>query len=260
MSFLPKKKKGRTRSPEACMWLFYGPPGIGKSTMAATFPNTCFISTTRGLGWIDAAVSEITCWDDFIETCAEIEEGDHKYQCFVVDLLADLYEFCLEWVMENELDGSHPSDFEWGKGWGAVGKEFRRVMSKLMNLKTPNGDGYGLIFIAHDNVKEVKTKIVKTDKVMPKLTKATFNWFYGLLDFVVYMKMEVIKEQGEKPREERFALFRPSIEHEAKSWCQDMPDFVNFENENLYELLSVYLGNLSKPTSKKKARKTKRKK
>lgn len=242
MPLLPKKSKGITRHPEELMLMFYGPPGIGKSVAASQFPGVCFLSTTRGLGWLDVPEVRVTDWDNFQEVCSEIAKGNHNYKCFAIDLIRDLYEMALEYVMEEELGGRHPSDFDWGKGWGAVGKEFRRVFAKLMNLQTKSGRHYGMIFIAHDDTKEIKTKLFKTDKIVPKVSKGTFEWLFGLLDILCFMRMEQFRDDEQKAVVQKRVMFMaPSVEHEAKSWNKEIPATIEFEDKNVYELIFNYL-------------------
>ncbi len=240
MPLLPKKSKGITRHPEELMLMFYGPPGIGKSVAASKFPGVCFISTTRGLGWLDVPEVVVTDWDQFQEVCAEIELGKHNYKCFCVDLIRDLYEMAVEYVMAEELGGKHPSEFEWGKGWGACGKEFRRVFSRLMNLKTKANLHYGIIFIAHEDTREIKTKLFKTDKIVPKVSKGTFEWMFGLLDILCYMCM--VQSKGEKGVVQRRMMhLAPSVEYEAKSWNEYVPAVVEFEDEDVFKLINGYV-------------------
>jgi len=255
MSLIPKTTKGITREPAECMFMFYGPPGIGKTEAASTFPNALFVSTTRGLGWVDVKEARVDSWDEFLELVEEIEEGNHDVEVIVFDLIKDLYDMCVEWTMEELLDGNHPSSFEWGKGWGAVGKEFRRAISGLMNLERSDGLGYGMIFIAHETTREVKTKMFKLDKIIPKLSKGTFEWFYGILDFVVYMRMVDARDpESKKITSTRVMALTPSVEFEAKSWAgkaTSLPGEIDFEDQDVYDLISGFLD-----SNPKKSRKT----
>lgn len=241
---LPKTTKGITTQPEECQFLLYGPPGIGKSQAASTFPNVCFLSTTRGLGHLDVAEQTIANWEDFQETCADIAEGGHGYKTFCIDLLRDLYDFCINYVSAEELGGKHPSDFDWGKGWGAVGKEFRRCLAKVMDCGyTVKGQKvhYGWVYIAHVDTKEIKAKGFKLDKLVPRLTDSTFTWLFGIIDFLIYMEMERVRDNEDGIVERRVMHAGPSTDYESKSWIRDVPRHIVFEDENFYELVTQHL-------------------
>lgn len=263
MTLLPKKSKGITTLPEECQFMFYGPPGIGKSKAASTFPKVCFLSTTRGLGHLDVPEARVESWEEFLEVCREISKGGHGYRCFAVDLLRDLYDYCIDFVSDDQLGGKHPSEFDWGKGWGAVGKEFRSALSLLMEQKDSKGVHYGFIYIAHQDTKEVKTRAFKIDKYQPRLTDSTFNWLFSIIDFMIFMQMEQYRDKDEREiQEHRVMHMAPSVMYEAKRWSEtEMPDKIVFENENVYELIFSYMrpnsSRRATPSRKKTSRRSK---
>ncbi|MCH7561319.1 MAG: AAA family ATPase [Thaumarchaeota archaeon] len=53
--------------------LLYGPPKIGKSTLAASFPNPCVIDMENGYKFLDVKEKHLcTDWSDFLNVCATI--------------------------------------------------------------------------------------------------------------------------------------------------------------------------------------------
>lgn len=67
--------------------LLYGPPGIGKTTLAAAFPAPIVLRTEDGLGTLDVPhFPEIAVtYDDVMEAMTALITGEHEYQTFVLD-------------------------------------------------------------------------------------------------------------------------------------------------------------------------------
>jgi len=79
---------------------------------------------------------------------------------------------------------SHPSDKDFGKGWGFVRKEWERVHQKL------NLADCALVFVAHAVEKKIKKKvkraIIEMDRVQPDLPKTGLDLLHDLSDMILY--------------------------------------------------------------------------
>lgn len=72
--------------------LLYGPPGIGKTTLAASFPAPIVLRTEDGLGTLDVPhFPEIaSTYQDVIDALTALITEDHAYQTLVVDSVTSL--------------------------------------------------------------------------------------------------------------------------------------------------------------------------
>jgi len=61
------------------------------------------------------------------------------------------------------------------------------------------------------------------------------------------MRMEQFRDKEEKAVvQKRMMYMSPSVEHEAKSWNKEIPAEMEFENKNVYELISAFVNAKSK--------------
>ena len=55
--------------------LIYGPPKIGKTTLASQFPGVWFMATEEGQDWLEVFTpTVIESWDHFLDVCKYIAE------------------------------------------------------------------------------------------------------------------------------------------------------------------------------------------
>jgi hypothetical protein len=183
--------------------LIYGPPKIGKTTLASQWPRPLFLATEEGQDWVEDILEpvHIDSWDLFLNVCHEISEAhpDH-FDTIVIDTVDLLFKMCLEDTCTS-AGISHPADLDWGKGWNLVGSEWERVITKLARICSVNQ--YGLILISHATEREVKSKARKIDKTSPTLMQTGFRAIHALVDIIMYCHMdEVVKyDDNENPTE-----------------------------------------------------------
>ena len=67
--------------------LLYGPPGMGKSTLASEFPNPVFLQIEDGTpGDLELdSFGQLVTFDQVMEALAALYTEDHRYQTVVLD-------------------------------------------------------------------------------------------------------------------------------------------------------------------------------
>lgn len=166
--------------------LIYGPPKIGKSTLASTFPKALFIATEEGLRFLP--VMKVSCGDwlkfkDIVKQLRKPEAKEH-YRTIVFDTIDLLYQACEQHVCDvHKL--THPSEEEWGKGWSMVKDEFQTGMRIL------GAEGYGMVFISHHKEIQATIRAAKRTKIVPSMTGTARRVILPLVDFIVYMSSDV---------------------------------------------------------------------
>lgn len=188
---LPTQKMQPTLDIETAKVLLYGPPKIGKTTLAAGLDpdHTLLIATEKGYGALEAFVQPINTWAEFRQIGPDLHDGDHHFRTLVIDTVDELFKFCTEQVMKD-LGIKHPSDLEYGKGWGAVTDEFRLRVGALCSL------GLGVWFVSHAKDEEIKQRIGSITVTSPTLSGGPRKWLMGFVDFIFLARSEV-HEDGE---------------------------------------------------------------
>jgi len=199
--------------------LIYGPPKIGKSTLASTFPGALFVATEEGLRFLN--VYKVSCpnWLTFREVMKQLkgEEAKQRYKTIVIDTVDLLYRWCEEFVCD--VKGlAHPSDEDWGKGWAFVRDEFQTGCKYLTS------EGYGVVFISHHREVETKIRGVKVVKTVPSFSNTARKIILPLVDFVFYLAPDVDAQEQEGAR---MIYSQNAVEYEAGSRQKYFPHVID---------------------------------
>jgi GTPase SAR1 family protein len=207
---LPTAKTKSGGSLESKMVVLYGPPGVGKSTLASTWAggDVFFFNCAGELGDIEAYQESIGSWADFRNYAWAIAEavkkGDVPYRGSVIDTADVLGRYCAETVRKR-LNIAHESDADYGKGWAALRDEFALNVAKLSSLSD-----FGVIFVAHAEEREVKTRSTTYDKWQIRGVKAIRETMQDMADLVLFI------DYSDDDDERRVIKTKPSRYWDAK--------------------------------------------
>jgi DNA polymerase III delta prime subunit len=247
--------------------LFYGPPGVGKTTAAIQFPKPYLIDTERGaendqyVGALKKAGGAIFQTSDPTELIAEVTSllsEKHPYQTLVIDPLTVIYNDLIDRAAEE-----HGTDF--GRHKGFADRPVKRLINLLLRLDM------NVIITSHSKARWERAKDAKGKETVVEAGQ-TFDC-YGKLDYIFDLVFEVNKRGKErvgivrKTRIETFAegdIFpfsyseiaerygRSHIEREASPQELASPEQVA-EIERLVKALSIEKATTDKWLDKAKA-------
>lgn len=164
----------KATKPRPSVIVFYGPPGIGKTSLAASIPGVAFmverqelgIEQLKSAGLVDQDIPILPAaekWTDALEMLEALRTGEHSFKALAIDALAGFERLCHEEVCRRDYSG------EWGeRGFGAYKRgydvslaDWRSFMnavdrlreerqmtimllghSKVTNFKNPEGPDY----------------------------------------------------------------------------------------------------------------------
>jgi len=136
----------------------FGEAGLGKTSLAATFPKPIFIRAEDGLMSVPQksrpdAFPVMTEADDIWPQVMALLQEDHQYQTLVVDSISKLETMFIEHVVKNDPKGP-PSIRQalggYGAGFDAVGGMHRRLRKAAGLLR--DRKGMNVVFIGHAEV------------------------------------------------------------------------------------------------------------
>jgi DNA polymerase III delta prime subunit len=213
---LPTTKTKSSGELEHKMVVIYGPPGVGKTTLASEWAggNVFFFNCAGELGDIEVYQQPIQSWPEFREYAWSVSEtakkGNLPFGASAIDTADVLGRYCSE-VVRKRLGIVHESDLDWGKGWSSLRDEFHVNVAKLAAI--PN---HGILFVAHADEREVKTRSATYDKWQIRGVKGISQTMLDMADLVLFLNFgedddsRVIKtkpsrywdakERGTKPR------------------------------------------------------------
>ncbi|MBZ0270552.1 AAA family ATPase [bacterium] len=235
MSLLPTQKTPRKTDLSDTTIMIYGPPKIGKSTLASEFPKALFLATEEGLAHVEVFQTQIDSWARFKAACAELAEGKHDFRTVVIDTIDNLYRMCADAVCaENKV--KHVGDIPgFGKGYALVNNEFHRVLTALSRLP------YGLILVSHSKQTDVETPTGSHTKTVSTLPESARRVAMGLVDMILYCTQIAVEIDGEK-QERRAILTKPARGHEAGDRTGKLPPVIPMNFKDFKAAFDVAVG------------------
>jgi hypothetical protein len=248
MSFLSKLVRSSDNVQPARI-LLHGVAGVGKTSLAAAFPNPVFALVEDGAGMLDITGAPIRSWEDMMAMIGSLYDEEHDFQTFVVDSL-DWFE-PLVWAEACRLNKWESIETPgYGKGYGAATDLWRQFADGVNALRSEKG--MTIINIAHTDVKRFDAPDSEPyDRYIIKLHKAASALMMEHSDAILFANYRVstvkadvgfgVKKTRAVGSGERIlhTVERPS--HVAKN-RYSMKDILPLS----YEALAEYLPNTSR--------------
>jgi len=205
MSTLETIEKPKDRSPIVTIC---GDSGLGKTTLAATFPRPIVIRAEDGLQAIPAdqrpdAFPLIQKVDDLWAQIMSLLQEKHDYKTVVIDSVTALERLFIAHIIES--DPRKPASLKqalggYGAGVDAVGSLHQRVRKAcgLLNLRL----GMNIVFVAHAETETIE--LPDTDaytRYSLRLGKKSVAPYVDDSDVVAFLKLETFtKGDGERKK------------------------------------------------------------
>ena len=189
--------------------VIYGPPGVGKSTLASQWADgeIFFFNCSGELGDIEAYQAPIPSWRDFRLYAASLSKDPGNNKAAAIDTADTLATYCSE-VVREKLGIAHESELDWGVGWQTLRNEWSIAISKLAAI--PN---LGIVFVTHSNEIEVKTRSATFNKSVIRGVKGVRESMMDMADLVLFV------DYGEED-DSRVIKTKPSRYWDAKERSQ----------------------------------------
>lgn len=217
-------------SPRDKIFLYYGPPGTRKTTVATGEPETTLLAAYEiGYKFIPNVYAvNLSNWHGFKDLVRQLADEDikKKFQTVAIDTIGLAYKACISYICA--LKGvTEIGQIPFGQGYSLAKNEFEKVLGTISQL------GYGLVMIAHsDELNDEKNGIsVKVD-----IDKRPSSVIKGMADFILYTRKE-LKEGSEEMTVFAYSESKnPNIE--VKSRARFFPKKIEFTYENIMQGLA----------------------
>ena len=124
----------------------YGPPKVGKTTLATQMPGALLLAFERGYNAIPGIIAQdVNTWGEMKQIFRELKkpEVQEVYKTIIVDTVDIAADLCQKYIC-NQLGIDNMGDGGWGtNSWSKYKKEFEDVFRGLTMI------GYAVVFISH---------------------------------------------------------------------------------------------------------------
>lgn len=217
------------RIPGAQKALIYGPEGIGKSTLAALFPDPLFIDVEGSTKHMDVnRLPFPSSWTMLMEQLAFVATHPDCCKTLVIDTADWAEGLCISHICAKAQVGGI-EDFGYGKGYTYLAEEFGNLLNRLTEVVDR---GIHVVLTAHSQIRkfEQPDESAAYDRWELKLQKKTAPLVREWCDMVLFVnyKTFVVKSEATKTAKgaggrERVAYTTHTATWDAKN-RHDLPD------------------------------------
>ena len=137
---------------KAAKAVFYGPEGIGKSTLAASMPSPVFIDVEGGTNQLPVArLPRPTSWAMLMDEVRAVRDGEVPCQTLVVDTADAAESLCKAQVLATNKWPSIETP-GYGKGFNSVVEEYAKLLDLLSEVAER---GTNAVLLGHSIVANV---------------------------------------------------------------------------------------------------------
>lgn len=172
--------------------VIYGPEGIGKSTLAAKFPDPVFIDTEGSTKDMEVARTPApSSWAMLLEQVRYFITNPMEFKTVVIDTADWAERLCITDVC-NRYQKSGIEEFGYGKGYTYLQEEFGKLLNLLTELVEQKG--INVVLTAHAQMRkfEQPDELGTYDRWEMKLGKKTAPMVKEWADMVLFANYKTI--------------------------------------------------------------------
>jgi GTPase SAR1 family protein len=184
-----------------------GDAGLGKTSLAATFPKPIFIRSEDGLQAVPAASRPdafpvLRSAEDLWPQLAALVKEDHAYQTCVIDTVTTLDALFTDWVMETDPKGAkslNQAHGGFGAGRDMVASQHRRVRKACGMMMEK---GMNVVFIGHADTETMDLPDMDAfGRYTVRLHKKAMPHYTDNVDLVGFVRLKTFtRGDGDKKR------------------------------------------------------------
>jgi hypothetical protein len=232
--------------------MLYGPPGMGKTTLAAKFPKCAFITTSgeqgiylykeKGLVSKDMPIVQLDPlfphdqipagtghpgYQRCLLALERFRDKDHDFKTMVIDSVSGLqdlcYQHCASMLFNGDMDSKEFTAYFAGYTKAAEAFWSSEILKTILEIVAK---GLNVVLLAHSTFKPVQNANGPDyDQYRPELDKGFLKYVSKDLHGMFFMGQEIMVSIDQKTKKKttmgdrRFIGMAPTTYYLAKSWC-----------------------------------------
>jgi hypothetical protein len=197
---LTKMPEVRKKPPRMVL---YGEPKIGKTSFAASAPNTVVLPTEEGAENIDVMRLPLegvsNSWDEVLLALRTLRGGKHEFKWLAIDTVNGAERLLQNEVCREKFGNDWTSYASFGRGDKVVGQRFGALLELLDDVRHERN--MGIILICHQGLQKAGNALGEDfQKFAPSLHKHVWSLVCGWADQIGYAarNLRVQTNKGEQ--------------------------------------------------------------
>ncbi|CAL8972774.1 hypothetical protein RHODGE_RHODGE_01002 [Rhodoplanes serenus] len=202
--------------------LIYGPPGMGKTTLASEFPAPVFLQVEDGTpGDLElASFGRLTSLDEVMDAIGALYTEEHDGQTLVIDSLDKLEPLIWAKVCQDNNWQSIETP-GYGKGYVAADSYWRDLIEGANALRRDKG--MGVAYIAHSTIETVNDPMTAAySRFDIRLHKRAVGIFQDEVDAILFLNQDVTIK-ADDPKAKQGAGTRVRADGGGNRWIYAAP-------------------------------------
>ena len=185
-----------------------GDAGLGKTSLAATFPSPIFIRAEDGLQAVPKALRPdafpvIAAIDSLWEQLTSLIKEDHQYKTLVIDSITQLDTLFMNWIVDT--DPKKPRTI--AQALGGYGAGFQALSSLHGRVRKASGilnevKGMNIVFVAHADTETIELPDQDPyTRYNIRMQKKSVSHYVDNVDLCGFLKLETFTQgDGERKK------------------------------------------------------------
>lgn len=196
------------KTPLICT--IFGDPGLGKTSLAATFPNPIFILAEDGLKSVKPRPHSFPLLkeaDEIFENLKYLRKEKHDYKTLVIDSISQLDQLFINYILD--LDSNAKSFASSHGGYGAPFQMLSGLHGRVRKYASAlaNELGMNTVFISHVEIENISPPDGDPySKYDLKLSKKSHCHYVDNVDLVGMIKLDYFTTGGDKKEKSKKAI------------------------------------------------------